>query len=242
MIKKLSTILVFTLLLLSCNSKQENSNLINWKTKNYIDSVQVLLTNEYKFNEAYGSGASSFLIKTKSNTLLCTAKHLLGNAMGIDPEVKTDKFNSSLISWKAFPRNDKLSKDTIIGSKLVNEKISDVDIILQECKLGQSNNIIALTPRFTKAKKGEQFEIIGCEYSEFDCHQRSYFATMDSYESGLLILKSVRNFNATGFSGAPVIDSKGLVIGVLSGGGEFEGNFYLSIEPLVKVKKYLQKK
>ncbi|MGH1384540.1 hypothetical protein [Kordia sp.] len=240
MIKNLSTILLLAFLLFSCNSKHKESELTNWKTENYIDSVQILLTNEYKFNEAYSSGASSFLVKAKNDTFLCTAKHLIGDAMGIDPEIKTDAFNSSLIYWKAFPRGDKLSKDTIIGSKLVNEKISDVDIILQECKLEQSNNILALTPRFTRAKRGERFEIIGCEYIDFDCHQRSYSATMDSYESGLLILKSATNFSANGFSGAPVIDSKGLVIGVLSGGGEFEGNLYVSIEPLSKVKKYLQ--
>jgi hypothetical protein len=240
MIKNISATLILTLLLLSCNSKNKTDKTTNWKTDNYIDSVQILLTNQYNLNESSSFGASSFLVKAKNDTLLCTAKHLLGDAMGIIPEVKTDKFNSVLVSWKAFPRGDKLSKDTITGTKLVNEKIADVDIILQECKLGESNNIIALTPRFTRAKKGERFEIIGCEYTDFDCHQRSYYATMDSYESGLIALKSETKFEATGFSGAPVIDSKGLVIGVLSAGGEFEGDLYLFIEPLTKVKTYLQ--
>ncbi|MEM6687062.1 MAG: trypsin-like peptidase domain-containing protein [Bacteroidota bacterium] len=198
------------------------------------------MRNDYKFAEASGSGASAFLVKSKKDTLLCTAKHLLGEAMGIEPEIKTTEFNSALHYWKAFPNTDKLSTDTIVGTKLITEKINDIDIILQECKLGKNNTILPLTPRFKDAKYGERFEIIGCEYIDFDCHQRIYYATAETYEGGQLFLRSKTDFNPVGFSGAPVIDAKGFVIGILSGGAEFQGNLYLAIEPLSKVKTYLQ--
>lgn len=235
-------VIIFSLLIISCVSRSEKHKVKNesWKLDNYIDSVQILLTNEYQFNTEYGYGASSFLIKAKNDTLLCTAKHLLGEAMGISPEVKTEKFNSIFVYWKAFPRSDKISNDTIFGTKLITEQANDIDIILQDCKLGKRNDIIALTPRFSKAKKGEKFEIIGCEYSNSECHQQVYYATMDSYEDGLILLKSETKFEANGFSGAPVIDSTGLVIGVLSGGGEFLGDLYLTIEPLSKIEFYLK--
>jgi hypothetical protein len=235
-------ILAILMILFSCNSqKKEGENSIEkWKTHNYIDSVQILLTNKYLLKESFGYGASSFLIKAKEDTLLCTAKHLLGDAMGIRPEIKTDSFNMNFKYWKAYPRQNNLSNDTIKGTRLINETVNDIDIIIQDCILGANNNIVVLNPRFTKAKFGEKFEIIGCEYSDFDCYQRQFNATMNYYEGGQIVMKSENNFDAVGFSGAPVIDSNGRVIGVLSGGGEFEGDLYLSIEPLSKIESYLR--
>lgn len=242
-------VLLFILLTVSCSSKKhENKNSLGnqeiesepWKLENYIDSVQILLTNDYKLDNSYGSGASSFLIKTNGDTLLCTAKHLLGEAMGINPEIKTNQFNSSLEYWKAYPRNGKIANDTITVSKLITEKQNDVDIVLFDCQLQKDNHITVLTPRFSKPLKEEKFEIIGCEYSDSECHQRRYYATMDSYEDGKILLKSEVKFTPSGFSGAPVIDSKGLVIGLLSGGGEFEGELYLAIEPISKIETYLK--
>ena len=84
----------------------------NKKISLNIDSCQILLTNEYEVNGSQSYGASSFLIKSKEDTLLCTAKHLLGEAMGISPEIKTDSFNSYDFKWLAYARNDTLSSDT----------------------------------------------------------------------------------------------------------------------------------
>jgi len=245
-IKSISPFFV-SLLIVSCSSESRpNPNELHsqenksqpWKLENYIDSVQILLTNEYQLNKSYSYGASSFLIKAKGDTLLCTAKHLLGDAMGISPEIKTNKFNSSLKFWKAYPRNDLITNDTISISKLVTEKQNNSDIILLDCQIEKGNAIMPLTPRLSKPLKGERFELIGCEYSDSDCHQRRYFATMDSWEGGQILLKSEVDFTPSGFSGAPVLDSKGYVIGLLSGGGKFEGELYLAIEPMSRIKNY----
>ena len=230
------------ILTFSCSSQNKETSthtLQHWKTNNYTDSVQILLTNEYKIRDSYSFGASSFLIKTKKDTLLCTAKHLLGDAMGIIPEVKTDSFNSLLNYWKAFPRNNTISSDTVFGKTLLNKGINATDIILQKCAIEKHSKIQVLQPRFSKIKKGERLDVIGCEYSDFDCHQKTFSVIMDTYQSGQIWVKSKSKFDASGFSGAPVIDANGYVIGVISAGSEFGNELYLIIEPINKVKQYL---
>lgn len=222
-------------------SKDHSSPLTKqpWKTDAYIDSVQILLTNEYAFEDAYGYGASSFFIIGKGDTLLCTAKHLLGEAMGISPKVKTKDYSSKFKFWKAFARNNRLLKDTVRVGGIVNASFSNVDILLQQCDLG-SMSVQALLPRFTRIAPGEELEILGCEYGDTTCHQKSYGAIMDEYNQNTLIIRAKDTFNPQGFSGAPVIDKNGYAIGVVIGGGVFDGELYISVEPLLRVRKYLQ--
>jgi len=234
--------ILILIIFFGCNTQTKeklNISINNWKKENYIDSTQILLTNEYNVRDSYSFGASSFLIKAKNETLLCTAKHLLGDAMGIIPEVKTDSFNELLKYWKAYPRNNTICSDTILGKSIVNKDINSIDVILQKCTIKPNSKIEVLYPRFSKIIKGENLEIIGCEYSDTECHQKKFKAIMDSYENGKIWIKSHSIFDASGFSGAPVIDNKGYVIGVISAGGEFNNELYLIIEPISKLKQYL---
>ena len=233
----------FSGLLLGCNIQpQDPGNLKtkqHWKTGSYTDSVQILLTNEYAFEDTYGYGASSFLIVGKKDALLCTAKHLLGEAMGISPKVKTKDYTSTFKFWKSFARNNRLIQDTVRASGIVNESFSTVDILLQRCKTIPTN-IQPLRPRFSRIRPGEELEIIGCEYRDSSCNQKRYEAVMDEYNKNTLIVRARESFKPRGFSGAPVIDKNGYAVGVVIGGGIFEGKLYLSVEPLLRVKKYLK--
>lgn len=233
------------LALLSCNSQPENhkySKNLDWHTKDFLQNRQILLTNDYQLDNSASFGASSFLLKTnKGSTVLCTAKHLLGDAMGISPEVNTAQFNSALKFWNAFPRQYTLTDDTINGLSLINKEINSTDIILLNSKEQTTSTIQPLIPRLTEVRIGEQLELIGCEYADMECYQNSYKATMITFnEEGMYIIKPKKGLDFSGFSGAPVIDKNGYAIGVLSGGLTFEGELYLTIEPLTKVEQWLK--
>ncbi len=238
-----SGVISILFILFSCSSQEKvtkKSSIEAWKINNYVDSVQILLTNKFQLNDSFGYGASSFLLQSKNDTLLCTAKHLIEEPMGFVPKIRTDSFNINFKYWKAYPRQNNLSNDTINCTRLINETITDVDIIIQDCIIGEKNDIQILKPRFTRAKPGESFEIIGCEYSDTDCYQHKFSAKFDAYEDGKIGVVSELNFSPGEFSGAPVIDSNGFVIGVVSTGGEIHGKLYLSIEPLSKIRHYLE--
>lgn len=233
------------LALLSCNSQQQNnqySKNLDWHTKDFLLNSQILLTNDYQLDNSASFGASAFLLKAKNEqTVLCTAKHLLGNDMGISPEIKTTQFNSALKFWNAFPRQYTLTDDTINALSIINEDLNSTDIILMNATGHKTSTIQPLIPRLSKVNVGEKLELIGCEYADMECYQNSYEATMfTSNDEGMYIIKPKKSINFSGFSGAPVIDKNGYAIGVLSGSLTFAGELYLTIEPLTKVESWLK--
>lgn len=212
-----------------------------WMKGNYQDKYQIVFTNDYGFKDGRATiGASSFLVHGKKGVVLCTAKHLLGSAMGINPEVKTTKFNAQVDYWNVYAKNDQLFKDTLSVSKLINTRLSSADIVLMKCAPTKGKNLLALKPRFSRIGEDEELTIIGYKYGDPSGKQIRVKVNYDEYDKSTLLVQAESIIQAIGMSGAPVIDASGYVVGVLVGGGVFEDKMYLSVEPLSKVKKYLE--
>ncbi len=202
-----------------------------------LDSTQVVLTNEYAFSDGrYSKGGGAFLLESKNGIVLCTAKHLLGQAMGISPRVLTSKFEQELDYWRAFAENKDIFRDTITVNGLINKKESLTDILLFK-KKGVSDDLAVLKPRFFKPRIEEELELIACEVGS-DKQQR-FALEMDEFSKTSYLVRAKESFNPMLMSGSPVLDTNGYVIGVLVGGGRFEGELYLNVEPLSLVKNYL---
>ncbi len=227
------------LLIFSCKSSNEILK-ESWMPKNLNGLPQILLTNNFQFkSRPLGLGASSFLIVENRDTFLCTAKHLLGKDMGIIPEVKTDSVNNLLLNWKAYPRNDKLSSDTIYAKNILVSNNHHEDIMLLEVEPTNSS-IQPLRPRYSKVENGEELYLIGCMYSDYDCHQKVYKAKMLTYSNNNLILSSNGTFEVSGFSGAPVIDQNGFVVGLLYSYRPAGETITLYLEPINSIRKLLE--
>ncbi|MDB2656621.1 trypsin-like peptidase domain-containing protein [Crocinitomicaceae bacterium] len=212
-----------------------------WKKGDYLKDKQIVFTNQYQFKDGrYAIGAGSFLVQGKSGPVLCTAKHLLSDAMGITPKVATSDFDTKIDFWKVYAKNDALFEDTLIVSRMLTKKPDVSDIILLSCTSTKGDNLLPLKPRFTRIGVDEELEIIGYEYGDSTGNQSSFKVTYDEYDNETLIVKSKSIFKAIGMSGSPVVDASGYVVGVLVGGGIFEGKMYLTVEPLSRVKKYLR--
>jgi hypothetical protein len=224
----------------SCSEKEQTTSTETnpaVKVEINLDSSNVILTNQFSFNDGrYAMGGTSFILTSKKGAVLCTAKHLLGEAMGISPEVKTVDFNQSLDYWSAFAHNTEALEDTVQVRSIVNESPSGVDILLLNFK-GDADNMLALSPRYSKVQPKEALRIIA---SEIGRNEPQFFdVVMDEYNKASFIVRAKKSFNPRAMSGSPVIDANGHVVGVLVGGGHFEGDLYLTVEPLSRVKKYL---
>lgn len=72
---------------------------------NNILKKQIWLTNDAKFTDGRTlEGASRFLIKYNGADFAVTARHLLGEAGGVEPEVKINDLSKDVTNWKMMPR------------------------------------------------------------------------------------------------------------------------------------------
>lgn len=235
-----SVIAMLFIALLLAGCKNEPVVTEPWMKPKLKDWPQLLLTNTYHFDgSTFGAGASSFLVEAKGDTFLCTAGHLLGSDMGISPEVNIAEANSLLDYWAAFPRTDSLCSDTIQATRILNDTPSDYDILLMEIA-SKKHNIQPLRPRLDSLEEGTRLYIVGCEYADKTCHQWRYRATVDSYDDHYIFAHLRDKFEVAGFSGAPVLDVAGRVVGTVCYGTDYGADDYVGIEPLSVVRQYLE--
>ncbi len=168
-------------------------------------------------------GASAFLINYRNKVFAVTAKRLLGEAMGVEPEIRVDDLKKLLISWKMFPRvKINAQFDTIIiGVNNLNYDSFNYDILLLEVT-NTKFNILPLNPDFNLPAKGDNLYIIGCPYNQENCKQNVYEIFYDSFEEETSRLNFIikTKFELSGFSGAPIVNKYGKVVSILTSGWE----------------------
>lgn len=238
---KITTLIISFIFLIGCSSnnqmKQPNNKWIILEENKW---PQIVLTNSMQFKEREQAfGASAFLVCGSKDTFACTAKHLLGDAMGIVPEVSVDSFDLLLNDWKMYPRNNSKIKDTVEVSKLITLDKSKKDMILLKVN-NLDKEIEILKPYLESAALGELVKIIGCEYKDIDCNQKIFNAEVVGHEGSQIILLAKNKFEISGFSGAPAVNSNGNVIGLISGAAEEDGKLYIYVESISEISQYLK--
>ncbi|MCD9185120.1 MAG: serine protease [Pyrinomonadaceae bacterium] len=202
---------------------------------------QILLTNSVEFTkDRTMEGASGFLIKYGGATFAVTAKHLLGEAGGVEPEIKINELSNSLKKWEMMPRVvTNAAKETVKLDAKGLSFLNPLNDILFLKVISTSFEIEALTPNFDLPVIGEKLFLIGCPYSEEKCKQNSYpleFVEYDDAEN-LLVFEIKSNVDLSGFSGAPVVNAKGEVFGALVSGGAAGGKNYAVATNINEVQK-----
>ena len=208
--------------------------------KKLIKEKQFLLTNYADFaKRKYAlTGASAFLITYQDKTYAITAKHLLGEAGGVKPEVKLKELDKVIEYWGLFPRvpvNEEF--DTVyIDAKNIKYGDFDYDMLVLNV-INDNHKIDILNPSFELPKKGEIFYIIGCPYSEKDCKQNLYEIEFDEVVGELYYFNFKTDINCSGFSGAPIVDKDGNVVSLLCGKGYGDAIYGVKIKEIQKIIK-----
>lgn len=208
---------------------------------NLANKHQILLMNEATFYEHTGLyGASAFLIKHQGEVYAVTARHLIGEAGGVEPEMMPADIEDYLTSWKMYPRvTRKAATDTVkIGKPTLDYTLSKQDVLLLPVE-NSDYEIFSLNTNFELPKSGQKLYVIGCPYSEAGCRQNVYEVTVDSYDpaSATIYCLMKETMSISGFSGAPLLDANGNAVGVVVSGGSMEGINFIGATAISEIQK-----
>ncbi len=210
-------------LIISCSSEER----LLKKSIGLINNVSY--TNSSFDNPNASNG---FLVEHENKTYGITAKHILLIS-------KTDKmefvdFEGDLKQWKMHPKNDQSSY--VIMDKLLNPNRKDSltwdylfsnwdtydDWLVFSIKENKTNQQ-PLKFRSEPLEKGENLYAIGWSYSDTTGSQRVYEYQYDKTEGNYHNLIQIKGPERLGgLSGAPVVDEKGKLVGLVTSGGEDE--------------------
>jgi len=196
-----------------------------WVSKNSTTWPQIVLTNEGTFRgHTSMDGASSFLIKANDGRIFAvTAKHLLGEDGGVEPRIVPSDFNNVLKSWRLSPRTK--PKSFIEVEKLVafNESQHE-DWLLFSVKQTKDLPAQPLRVREAAVEHDETVYLLGVPYKDTTSSQKVYKGRVTSYNIPLPFFRFdfSPSVDLSGFSGAPVIDEKGHLVGILTGSSPFQ--------------------
>jgi hypothetical protein len=215
-----------------------------WSRESPASWPQLVLTNEAVFHgHSPLEGASAFLVRAMDGrTLAATARHLIGEAGGVEPAIPPQNLGSATQSWKLYPRTQPENFVEIDPTRIAEAVVGEFDWLILPIK--RSANQLPSEPlvaRKLRVKIGERIYLIGCPYSEDECKQNVYagIVTERGYEDRFRYdLETPVDLH--GFSGAPIIDQNGHVVGVttiwfeprmnndlfLEGGGEDVASVY----------------
>ena len=195
---------------------------------------QIVLTNDAEFRgHTPLQGASSFLLDASNGTTwAATALHLIGESGGVQPEINVNELDQKISTWRMYPR-------TLPESYLEIDKVAvgglgqaGDDWLLLAIKA--SNRPLPATPlklRTQAVQVGEKVYLIGCPYEEEACKQNVYTGTVvgrgyvEFFRYELETPVDIR-----GFSGAPIVDKHGHLVGVMT----------VWFEPRMKGNQYLE--
>lgn len=194
-----------------------------WIDRPQNEWPQITMINRIEYiDKTFPIAACSFLLDAGSVTLAVTAKHVLTYFKS--DSMTTVSFANRLKSWVMYPKNN--PADSVVVDALINEDPgesidraipSDIDWLLFFIK-SRSNNIQPLKFRTDPLQPQEKVYIIGWRYTDMDCPQVIYEGNyVESIDGSVIISTKILSDNRTpGLSGAPVIDSEGRLIGIMS--------------------------
>ncbi|WP_437592081.1 S1 family peptidase [Sorangium sp. So ce1000] len=218
-----------------------------WASRPPREWPQLVLTNRAEFQGSTPlQGASAFLVKTQDGrTLAATAKHLLGSNGGVKPAVSVAAFDGAIQSWRLFPRT--LPHQLAEAGKVGADGLDDPRLDWLILTLKDTGNPLPATPmrlRQTPVDVGEVVYLVGCPYDEVACKQNVYVGKITARSGHRFRCDIDPPVDLHGFSGAPVVDRAGHVVGVmtvgfearmqgekfLEAGGEDAASIYRSVE------------
>lgn len=191
-----------------------------WSKEPVTAWPQFVLTNEATFKgHTPLNGASAFLMLMPDDDVsLVTARHLIGAEGGVEPPVALTDFDMVLAKWEAYPRTRPEARLSVKGLAMNTLAGARQDWLLLHLKDPKGKlPATPLRPRVKRAEIGDVAYLIGVPYADAKSSQNVY--------KGKVTKRPTRNYfelefeppvKLAGFSGAPVVDADGYLLGMVT--------------------------
>lgn len=203
-----------------------------WASKPKTEWPQMVLTNQATFKDHTPlRGASAFLFEAPSGAVLAaTAHHLIGVNGGVEPEIALPELNAALELWVMHPRTRPKETVSVAGLASPSNAPQWFDWLL--LRLIPQEDPLPCTPlrvRSSPVKSKDRVHLIGVSYDEPDVAQKVYSGTVTRREGDRFVYDLDTPVNIRGFSGAPIVDDNGKLVGLMTIFFEprMDGDFYL---------------
>ncbi|MDH3626486.1 MAG: serine protease [Acidobacteriota bacterium] len=192
-----------------------------WAAEDPGDWPRIAMVNRIRYSDSdHPMAGSAFLVQNGDEIVAVTAKHVLRYFKS--EAMDSASFRGTLVSWEMFLK-DAPTEATVIGA-LINE---DADESLDNIRTARdwllftvrnpSDNVTPLRLRTTPLVAGEPVAVVGWRYTD-EGPQHVYRGKYVRSEKGsvLIDVRELTDNTMPGLSGAPVIDARGYVIGMMS--------------------------
>lgn len=179
----------------------------------------VVVTNEAQFDghSQLTGGSGFFVLNDDEQVFYATAAHLLGPSGGVNPPVGPSSLDNVFVSWSVFKRNEPGPKVKLLGVAGTSPSPDDDWLLLRVSEEAKDLPGRPLKVRKDPVKVGEEIYLLGVPYSEESKAQKVYLGSVterafdDRFRFDVIPPVDIR-----GFSGAPIIDTSGMVVGVMT--------------------------
>jgi len=192
-----------------------------WVGEEPANWPRIAMVSRIRYSDSnHPVGPSAFLLQDGDEIVAVTAKHVL--RFFKSEAMDSVSFRGTLVSWEMVPK-DAPTDVTVLGA-LINEDEEESlegipvarDWILFTVE-STSKSVTPLRLRSTPLKKGETVFVVGWRYTD-EGRQHVYPGKYVRSEKGsvLIDIRELVDNTIPGLSGAPVIDTRGHVVGLMS--------------------------
>lgn len=135
----------------------------------------------------------------------------------MEPEISITNLNNVIKSWQISPRT--LPDDFVRLEKVGASGLEDPNLDWLFLTIQQPDKELPATPlalRSRPVKVGDQVYLVGCPYSESNCRQNVYLGKVTARQGDRFRYDIDPPVDLRGFSGAPILDANGHVVGVMT--------------------------